>query len=171
MISKLISLLGSTSKQLELNLHKAILKQFLERRIIFKLAMQSIRCPAPQEWQTPLTARGIDPTYPASQIFRPWEFDTFCTVITSRAEVLPRAAREASVRESIHIPKVLDRAPAKAVSGNFRQRQLGDHWVFHMCFFLAGGLPFWMFPFPVSLFAFRNKTLPLSDADNAHASA
>ena len=29
-----------------------------------------------QEWQTQLTACGIDPTYLASQIFRPWEFVT-----------------------------------------------------------------------------------------------
>ena len=29
-----------------------------------------------QEWQTQLTACGIDPTYLASQVFRPWEFVT-----------------------------------------------------------------------------------------------
>ena len=29
-----------------------------------------------QEWQTQLTACGIDPTYLASQTFRPWEFVT-----------------------------------------------------------------------------------------------
>ena len=99
--------------------------------------------------------------------------------IESAAEVLARAAREASVRESTHDLKVLDRAPAKAITDSLQQSKrqflrLGDHSVFYICFSTASGcgrLPSpTMFPASLVMFAFGTNTLPPSDADNAYAS-
>ena len=94
-----------------------------DSKMVHLSRMALIEFQATQDWQAQLT--GTDSNNLASQVFRPWEFVTHSAQSSHRErsrDVGKRAAREASVRESIHDLKVLDRAPEKAVTGSFRPR-------------------------------------------------
>ena len=71
------------------------------------------------QWQEQLDACGIDPSNLASQVFKPWESVSHSAHSShrERSRGTGKAKREANVKENNNDLKVLDQAPAKAVTG------------------------------------------------------
>ena len=91
-----------------------------------------------QEWQTQLTAIGIDPTFLSSQSFRPWESAPHPTQSAhrERSRGFGKGGKAGKREGKYPRPQGTGPVPAKVGNGSPWPRQMtfqvGDHWVFSM---------------------------------------